>query len=150
MYVPVLYASPPLVGNWLGAGSWKLEAGSWKLILAVAIDERFERTAQFRREVVFVDRAEQRYGRLIGLELRDAAGACRQVPFQFRVYRRRQMVLHEVRQEAHEIGAAAFFGHVFELGTLVLGFRFSVLGLVFGVIGSQAETYTNRKPNPKT
>ena len=56
-----------------------------------------------------MDRVEQRDGRLIGLELRDAAGARGQVPLQFRVYRRRQMMLQEVRQEAHEIGAAAFF-----------------------------------------
>jgi len=48
---------------------------------------------------------------LIGLELRDAAGARGQVPLQFRVDRRRQMMLHEVREEAHEIGAAAFFWH---------------------------------------
>jgi hypothetical protein len=100
----------------LGAGSWKLEAGSWKLetgnrnlILAVPIEERFEGTAQLGRKVLFVDRVKQRYRRLIGLELRNAAGACRQVPLEFRVYRRRQMVLHEVRQETHEIGAAAFF-----------------------------------------
>jgi len=48
---------------------------------------------------------------LIGLELRDAAGACSQVPLQFRMHRRRQMTLHEVGQEPHEIGAAAFFWH---------------------------------------
>jgi hypothetical protein len=117
----------------LTTGNRKPETGNWKLILAVAVEEGFEGTAKFRREICFVDRVEQRHGRLIRLELRDAPGARRQVPLQFRVYRRRQMMLHEVRQEAHEIGAAAFFGHVFELGTLVLGFRFSVLGLVLGL-----------------
>jgi hypothetical protein len=124
MDVRLLYATAAQIGNWLErtgnrkpetgtwkprTGSWKLETGSWKLVLAVAIEERLEGTAQLRREIVFVDRVEQRHGGLIGLELCDAPGARSQVPLQFRVYRRRQMMLHEVRQEAHEIGAAAFF-----------------------------------------
>jgi hypothetical protein len=117
MNLRLLYASAAQIGNRLRptdnrkpeTGNWKLEAGSWKLILAVAVEEGFEGTAEFRREICFVDRVEQRHGRLIRLELRDAPGARRQVPLQFRVYRRRQMMLHEVRQEAHEIGAAAFF-----------------------------------------
>jgi hypothetical protein len=95
----------------LAAGGWRLATGDWRLatlVLAVAIEEGFEGTAEFWREICFVDRVEQRHGRLIGLELRDAAGAPGQVALQFRVYRRRQMMLHEVRQEAHEIGAAAF------------------------------------------
>jgi hypothetical protein len=115
MNVRLLYASAAQIGNWLTrwqpetGNCWKLETGNWKLILAVAIEEGFERTAEFRREICFVDRVEQRHGRLIGLELCDAAGARGQVPFQLRVYRWRQMMFHEVRQEAHEIGAAAFF-----------------------------------------
>jgi hypothetical protein len=105
MNVRLLYASVARIGN----RARDVDAGNWQLILAVAIEERLEGTAQLRREVGFVDRVEQRHGGLIGLELCDAAGARSQVPLQCRVYRRRQMMFHEVRQEAHEIGAAAFF-----------------------------------------
>jgi hypothetical protein len=43
--------------------------------------------------------------------LRDAAGARRQVPFEFRVHVRRKMLLDEIRQEPHEIVAASLVGH---------------------------------------
>ena len=53
---------------------------------------------------------EERNGRLIGLELRDAAGTGGEVPLQIRVDLRRQMVLDEIREETHEIGAATLSG----------------------------------------
>lgn len=91
----------------------ELEAGSWNLILAAAIDKGLERASQLGRQVFFADGTEQGDGRLIGLELRDAARAGRQVPLEVGVDLLGQMMLHEVRQKAHEVGAAAFT-HVIE------------------------------------
>ena len=48
---------------------------------------------------------------LVRLELRNAARTGCQVPLELRVHLRRQVVFHEIRQQTHEIGAAAFFWH---------------------------------------
>jgi hypothetical protein len=60
---------------------------------------------------------------LVGLELRDASWAGGQVPFQFRVYVWRKMLLDEVRQESYEIVAASLVAHgqVSALGPQVSG-----------------------------
>jgi hypothetical protein len=77
-------------------------------IVAVALEERLERAAQFGGQIFFSNGVEERDGGLICFQLGDAAGAPGEVPLQIRMDRRRQMVLHEVRQQAHEIGAATF------------------------------------------
>ena len=81
------------------------------LILAISIDERLQRAAEFRRQIVFLDRVEQRDGRLVGFQLRDAARACGQVTFESRVHLGRKVMLDEIREKPDEIVAAAFLWH---------------------------------------
>src|SRR3954471_4453481 len=59
-------------------------------VAAVAVDEGFQRAAQLDRQIVVADRVQERDGGLIGLELRDAARAGRQVPLEIGVHLRRQ------------------------------------------------------------
>src|SRR5262245_50609589 len=68
-------------------------------IPAVAVDERLQRAAQLDREVVVVDRSEERDGGLIGLELGHAAWTRRQVAFEIGVDLGRQVALDEVREQ---------------------------------------------------
>jgi len=82
-----------------------------ELVLAVPIDKRLERAAKLRRQIVFVNRAEQRYGRLVGFQLGHAAGTGGEVPLEIGVLVGRQMMLDEVREKAHEVVAAAFLRH---------------------------------------
>ena len=66
---------------------------------------------------------EERDGGLVGFELRDASRAGSQVTFQVGVHLSRQMMLDEVGQEPHKIGAAAFVLHrrlVWTRGTIPL------------------------------
>ena len=72
------------------------------------VDERLQRAAQLRREIVVADRVEEGDRRLVGLQLRDAARARGEVAFELRVDVRRQLVLDVVREEPDEVGAAPF------------------------------------------
>ena len=54
------------------------------------------------------DRVEEGDRRFVGLELRDAARAAREVALELRVDVRRQLVLDVVREEPDEVGAAPF------------------------------------------
>ena len=83
-----------------------------RLILTIAIDERLQGAAELGWEVVFEERMQERDGGLVSFELGDAAGARGEMPLQFRMDRRRQMMLDEIGQQAHEISAAAFLSHV--------------------------------------
>src|SRR5690606_17938644 len=70
-----------------------------KSIAAVAIEECLQRAPQFGREVFVPDRVEERDGGLVGLQLRHAAGAGRQVALERLVHPRRQLMLDEVGQQ---------------------------------------------------
>jgi hypothetical protein len=50
---------------------------------------------------------EQRYGRFVGLELRDAAGALREVIFELGVLVGWQLVLEIIREQPDDVGARA-------------------------------------------
>ena len=58
MKTRLLYASRAQIGN----RGWKLATGSWKLVLAIAIDEGLERTAELGRQIVFANRMEEGNG----------------------------------------------------------------------------------------
>jgi hypothetical protein len=80
----------------------------WQLVIAVPVDERFERAAELGREIFFTNGTKQGDRRFVGLELGDAAGAGGKVPFELGVDLGRQMMFDEIRQEAHDVGAVAF------------------------------------------
>jgi hypothetical protein len=90
------------------AAIWKLEAGSRPSVVAVAIKKRLQSAAQFGWKVLFPDGVEERDSRLIGLELGDAARTLREVALQLRMHCGGQVMLDEIRQQSHEVGAAAF------------------------------------------
>jgi hypothetical protein len=93
-------------GRQLAAG--KAQApGDPHSIAAVAVDERFERAAQFGGKIFFADRSQQRDGRLIGLELGHAPRARGKVTLELCMNVSRQVMLDEVRQKADEVGAGA-------------------------------------------
>jgi hypothetical protein len=78
------------------------------LVLTIPLEKRFEGAAQFGGKVFFANRVEKGNGGLIRLELGDTAGTPREVSFQLRMDRRRQVVLDKIRQQAHQIVAATF------------------------------------------
>ena len=80
-------------------------------VLTVSTQKRLEGGAQLGWQIGFADGMEQGYGRLVGLELRDASWARGQMPFEFSVHVRRKMLLDEVRQESDEIVAASLVAH---------------------------------------
>jgi hypothetical protein len=75
--------------------------------MAVSADEGLEAQAELLGQILFADRAQERDGGLIGLELRETAGAFREVLLQLLVDLRRELVLDVVRQEAHDVSATA-------------------------------------------
>jgi len=91
-----------------------------QLVVAVSIDERSERAPKLRRQVVFLDRSEERDRRLVRFQLRDAARAGGEVTLEIGVLLRRQVMLDEVREKPDEIVAAASLRH---------GQSFQLLGL---------------------
>jgi len=52
---------------------------------------------------------EKGHGRLVGLQLSDAARTTGQVTFEISVHAGRQMMLDEIREKSDEIVAAAFY-----------------------------------------
>ena len=76
-------------------------------IPAIAVQEGPQRTTELGWEVVLAYRMQQRKGRLVGLELRDAARAFGEVAFQVRVHVGRQMMLQVICQEPDDVGAGA-------------------------------------------
>ena len=81
------------------------------LVLAISVHECPQRAAKLRRQIVFVNRAEQRNGRLIGFQLRNAAGTGGEVALEIGVLLRRQVMLDEIREKPDEVVAAAFLRH---------------------------------------
>jgi hypothetical protein len=71
--------------------------------VTVAIQERFERPPEFSRQVFFSDAAEQRHGRLVGLELSEAVGTLREMLFEAGVHVGRKLALEKVDQQPHDV-----------------------------------------------
>jgi hypothetical protein len=80
-------------------------------VLTVPVDERLQCAAEFRREIVFVDGMQERDGGLIGLQLRDTAGAGGQMTLELGVDAGGKMMLDEISEEPDDIVAAAFLRH---------------------------------------
>jgi hypothetical protein len=72
------------------------------LVVAAAVEERFQRAPQLRREVVVLDAAQQGDGRLVGLQLTEATRAPGEVLLQLRVLFWWELPLDEVRQQPHQ------------------------------------------------
>ena len=71
------------------------------------MQKRPQRAAQFRRQVVFTNGFQQRDRGLVGLELRDAAGALGEVAFKIGVHLGRQVMFEIVREQPDDVGAGA-------------------------------------------
>src|SRR6476661_4656316 len=81
------------------------------LVTAALVDERLELAAQFLGEIFVADRTEEGERRLVGLELRDAARALRQVLLEMLMHLSWEVVLDVVGQEADQIDAALWRNH---------------------------------------
>src|SRR5437870_1864058 len=77
-------------------------------VAAIAGDEGLECAAEFGGKVVVADGLEQRYGRFVGLQLRETARTGGEVPLEVSVDIRRQVTLDEVGEETNQIGARTF------------------------------------------
>ncbi len=75
-------------------------------IAAVPIQERLERAAKFRGQIVVLDRPQQRDRRLVCFQLRQAPRAGGEMPLEGRMHARRQLMLDEIGEEHHQILAA--------------------------------------------
>src|SRR5687767_1659056 len=92
--------------------SWRRQQ-TWTcagLVPAVAVEEGLQRAPQFGRQFLVPDRPQQRDGRFIGLELRDAAGTRRQVTLERGVNTWRQLVLDEIGEQPHQLPALLHCG----------------------------------------
>ena len=87
----------------MALGCFASDAGIEPSVPAVPIQEGLQRAAQLRRQVVILDGAQQRDRGFVGFELRHAARATREVLFESDVDLWRELVLHVIRQQAHEI-----------------------------------------------
>ena len=71
--------------------------------MAIPIEEGFQRAAELGGQVLVPDGAEERDRRCVSFQLRDATRTAGEVPLEIGVDLRRELMLDEIRQEAHEI-----------------------------------------------
>jgi hypothetical protein len=73
--------------------------------MAITVEERFQGAAQFLREIVVVDGAEQGDRAAVRLHVRKARRASRQMKLELGVLVRRQLAFNKVGQQPHHIRA---------------------------------------------